>query len=231
MAPVALLALRFVVALGILAVGPTVLWDLLLQQGLIGNTTPAQHLEGSMLAFALACAGVGAFALWQRPGLPWRPVRAVHVVGRYVPFVCVWVPILVGYLAMARWVGVVVPAQSALQYLAVGELADPGFWLVVAGTTLGAPLAEEIVFRGYLQAALGGVMRPAFAIGLTAAIFGWVHTLPYALPVALLGAFFGWLACRAGSLWPAVLGHALHNALTVAVTVAWPESLSLLYPR
>jgi membrane protease YdiL (CAAX protease family) len=36
---------------------------------------------------------------------------------------------------------------------------------------------------------------------------------------------------RHGSLWPSVFAHAVHNAVTVVITVAWPETLELLYPR
>lgn len=228
----ALLGLRFLCGLGILAMGPTVFWDLLRQQGLIGNNPDAREtLEASMAAWLLTCLAVVGFAAWQRPGWPWRPARAGRVAATYLPFLLAWVGVLVGYLALARGCGFVVPPQPALEYLAAGDCARPGFWLVVAGTTLGAPLAEEIVFRGYLQCALGGVLRPVWAIAVTASLFGTVHTLPYAFPVALLGACFGWLAMRSGSLWPAVLGHALHNSCTVAITVFWPASLTLLYPR
>mgnify|MGYP001566827949 CR=1 FL=1 len=68
------------------------------------------------------------------------------------------------------------------------------------------------------------------SIGITAAAFGAVHGLPYALPIGLLGCLFGWLRVRHGSLLPAMFAHALHNSLIVLVTVAWPESLTLLYP-
>jgi membrane protease YdiL (CAAX protease family) len=230
-APAALLGLRFVAGVGILAVGPTVAMDLLRQAGMLAPRDDAERMQASMLVFVLACGGVVGFACWQRPGLPWRPVHAPLVVAAWLPFVLVWVGLLVAYLGAARGLGLAVPPQPALEHLARADFSKPGSWWLVVGPVLGAPLAEEIVFRGYLQPALTKVLRPAFAIALTAAVFGAVHTLPYALPVALLGAFFGLLAHRLGSLWPAVLCHCLHNALTVVVTVFWPQSLTMLYSR
>lgn len=226
------LGVRFLLGVVLLAVGPTLFWDLLVQaQAIAPPLDPAAHVETSMLVFAIACACVIAFAWWQQPGLPWRPLRARLVVASYVPFALLWAGVLVGYLVLARRLGLAVPPQQALEYLAAGPVDRPGFWIVVAATSLGAPVAEEIVFRGYLQQALAGMFRPWLAVLLAAAVFGAVHTLPYALPVGLLGAFFGLLVVRSGSLWPAVFCHALHNALTVAITVLWPQSLTLLYPR
>ena len=223
-----LLALRFVAALGVLAVGPVVLWDLLRHNGAMAATA---RIELGMGLFVAACGVVVLFAAWQRPGLPWRPVRAGFVLARYVPFAVVWLGVTLAYLWAMRRVGAPVPAQEPLAHLANGDPGSFGYWLVVAAPVLGAPLAEEIVFRGYLQPALLGVMRPAWAIAITAAVFGAVHTLPYALPVGMLGGFFGWLAYRTGALWPAVLAHAVHNGLTVAVAAAWPESVDLLFSR
>ena len=225
------LGLRFLIGLGVLAVGPVVAFDLLRQGGVVAALAPHEHVEHSMLGFVLACAGVVAFAFVLRPGLSWLPLRPGHVVVRYGGFVLLWAPLLLGYLALLRATGIAIAPQPALPYLADADFARPGFWCVVVGTCVAAPLAEEVVFRGYLQPALLASMSPRAAIAITAAAFGLVHTLPYALPVALLGAFFGWLAWRCGSLWPAVLAHMLHNVTTVVLTVCWPGSLDLLYPR
>lgn len=229
----ALLGVRFVVGLGVLAVAPQVLWDALQRAGVLAAPRDrVEHVEASMLVFALAAALVVVFARWQRPGLPWRPARAPRVLASYAPFAPLWVGVLIAWLAAARALGHPVPPQDQLVYLATAaDPARPGFWMVVVGAVVAAPLAEEILFRGYLQQALAATLRPVWAIAIAAAVFGAVHTLPYALPVGLLGAFFGALAWRCGSLWPAVLAHALHNATTVAVTVLWPDSLTLLYPR
>jgi membrane protease YdiL (CAAX protease family) len=224
-APPLLLALRFVAALGVLTVGKEIVEDGLVRRGWLEPANVA------VVAFLIACAAVVAFAAWQRPGVPWRPARPAFVIARYVPFAAVWLGVLLAYLAAARAAGLAVPAQDALRRLAAWDPSRAGDWLFALVPTVGAPLAEEIVFRGYLQQALLGVMRPVGAIAITAALFGAVHTLPYALPIGMLGGFFGWLAYRCGSLWPAVIAHAVHNALTTAVVVAWPETLELLFPR
>ncbi len=232
MSPAALLGMRFLCAFAILAIAPYVFLDLQVQLGWLSSTAnAASSIEASMLAWLLTCALVVAFAWWQPPGLPWRPVRARSVVIAYLPFVFAWIAVLLAYLFVAREWGLEVPAQRELRQLAAGTLPTASCWLVVLGVTVAAPVAEELVFRGYLQNALLGGVSPRVAIAISAVVFGAVHQLPYAVPVGLLGAFFGWLAVRHGSLWPAVIAHALHNTTTVVVTVLWPQSLDLLYPR
>ena len=231
MTPTASLGLRFVVGIGGLAIGPTLVFSLLRGSGLLAATDDTVvHMEQSLLCFGLAAAGVAAFAQLQPPGAPWRPLAPGDVAARYVPFVVVWLLALVGYLAVARAAGFEVPAQAQLRYLAAADLARPGCWVAIATVVGFGPLAEEVVFRGFLQPALLAVMRPVPAIALASLVFGLAHTAPYTLPVAGLGAFFGWFAWRR-SLGAAVLAHALHNAVTVLVTLLWPGHLDLLYPR
>jgi membrane protease YdiL (CAAX protease family) len=80
--------------------------------------------------------------------------------------------------------------------------------------TLAAPLAEEVAFRGYVLSALRTHLRPAAAIAASALLFAAMHLDPVRFPAVLfLGGFLGWLAWRSGSLWPAVVAHAVNNGL------------------
>lgn len=230
--PAPALLLRFFVGVLLLAVGPQLAFDALRFVGFGADAagSPA-HVEHSLTAALLASVAVVGFARWQPPAWPWRPLQLLAVLRSWAWFLPLWVLLLLGYLASASALGAPVAAQLPLRYLADGDPARPGFWLVTAAIVVGAPCAEEIVFRGYLQGALQGVLRPPLAITIAALLFGLVHSLPYALPVGVLGAMFGWLAARHGGLWPAVAAHALHNGLTVLVTFCWPATLDFLYPR
>ncbi len=229
MAPAPVLGLRFVAALALLVLGTAWIPELAVAAGWPAGADSVTPYEQSMLAFLLAAAAVAAFAAFQPIGAPWRPARARAVVAAYVPFAVVWIGALLGYLAAARALGWPVDAQPGLDYLAAGDPARGGYWVVVVAVAAGAPVAEEIVFRGYLQGALQQLLPGWAAIAAAAAVFGLVHGMQYALPVGLLGCLFGWLRWRHGSLWPSVLAHALHNTLTSLITVLWPESLELLY--
>lgn len=229
-APPGLLAARFLCGLFALAVGAPLLQDAFVRGGWCAGDRQGQ-VEASMLGWLLACAGVAAFAGWQRPGLPLRPARPWRTLALYAALALPWWGLFVGYARALAAAGAPAAAQPQLVYLAAADFGAPMTWWFVLGTVVAAPVAEELVFRGFLQASLAGVLGPRAAIAATAVVFGLVHPLPLALPAALLGAGFGWLAQRSGSLLPAMLAHAAHNAGTVALAVAWPGALDYLYPR
>jgi len=95
------------------------------------------------------------------------------------------------------------------------------------GVVVGAPLAEEPLFRGLI---LGGFVRrygAGKAILYSALLFGFIHMNPWQFPgAALSGLLLGWLTLRTGSLWPAVAAHFLNN---LSVTLARGLHLPFLW--
>jgi len=91
--------------------------------------------------------------------------------------------------------------------------------LLVVG--VGAPLAEELLFRGFLLSALAG-SRVGFwggaliTTGLWTALHAGYSTAGI-VEVFLIGLFFSWLLWRTGSLRVAIFCHALYNSLIVLV--------------
>lgn len=71
-------------------------------------------------------------------------------------------------------------------------------------------LAEEALFRGYLQQRLAGLMHPVVALVIQALIFGSVHVAGGMLLVifaSLAGVIYGLAWMWSGRLWVAVLFH------------------------
>jgi membrane protease YdiL (CAAX protease family) len=128
------------------------------------------------------------------------------------------VPLIGGKLTELLAHGHAVP-QDVKQ---LGGGASTGFrialTLVVASV---GPLVEELLFRGVLLSALLRRLRTGWAVLASAVLFALVHLpdlrwLWYALPnLALLGVVLAWLRLRSGSLWPAVLAHAINNLLAM----------------
>ncbi len=100
-----------------------------------------------------------------------------------------------------------------------------GFGLVVLvlSVTVGAPVVEELFFRGLVLGALARRLGAVAAVAISSALFGLAH--PQDLPVGALalvmvslaafGAVLAALAVRTGRLGSAIIAHATFNALTV----------------
>ena len=121
---------------------------------------------------------------------------------------------------------------SALAALALSHIKEPGPLaglqlgpsLVMLYFIVGAPVQEELIFRGLLQTTLArnlqSVARSAATPGIAsslavATLFALVHLVVG--PVTALGAFClgllaGELRRRSGSLLPAIVCHAIFNA-------------------
>ncbi|HET9947986.1 MAG TPA: CPBP family intramembrane glutamic endopeptidase [Longimicrobiales bacterium] len=83
---------------------------------------------------------------------------------------------------------------------------------VFALLSLTAGLAEELAYRGYLILTLAPLLGTAGAAVLSSLLFGVVHAYQGVLGVARTAVLGGALAAGflvAGSLWPAIVGHAL----------------------
>ena len=89
--------------------------------------------------------------------------------------------------------------------------------LLVLIVGVGAPIIEEIFYRGLCQGALlKRGMHPAVAILITAVVFGLSHGELLQLPaLVLFGAVAGWLAHRTGRLGPGIAAHVAFNMVTV----------------
>lgn len=93
---------------------------------------------------------------------------------------------------------------------------------------IGAPVFEELYFRGPVMQSLLARYRPPVAIVLQAVVFMLYHIIPapqlarpyYVLPIFALGVVFGVVAYRTKSLAAAQIAHFLNNALAFAALVA-----------
>ena len=84
------------------------------------------------------------------------------------------------------------------------------------GAVVIAPLTEEIIDRGIILKGLLAHYTQNRAIVWSAILFGLFHLNPWQFPGSFVGGLvLAWWVVQTGSLWPAILGHALNNFLFV----------------
>lgn len=102
------------------------------------------------------------------------------------------------------------------------ELTDqadggPAFVLLAVLLIVGAPIVEEIFYRGMLFVALRPRFSPPVTVVVCGVVFGAAHLQLLLLPgLAAFGIVLGWLRARSDRLGAGILAHATFNAITVA---------------
>lgn len=187
--------------------------------GLVGGIALAAHL----------LPGFAPTPLW--------PARSLSADAPPYALRLSWDKLLLGMTLLAWWLGLPIrPATqprlarlaALLTVIGVPSLAlllgvvawqpkwPDGLWLWLAVNLGVTVLAEELLFRAWLQPVLCRWLGSAWGIGLTALLFGAAHlpfSAPFALVATLAGLGYGLVFHASGRLWPAVLLHAAVNLL------------------
>jgi membrane protease YdiL (CAAX protease family) len=168
---------------------------------------------------AVLFAGLGGRVArsWQfglRPAPPRRAVGFVALtITAFLVFSAVWA------LALGES-----PKEKLLEQLGADETA---LLLALSAllTTVMAPVCEEMLFRGYIFAALTKWKGWAPAAAATGVLFGAVHAgsapVVYLVPLAVLGFLLCALYRETGSLYPCIATHSINNSIAFASLEGW----------
>ena len=107
--------------------------------------------------------------------------------------------------------GLEVPAQNSVEILRQAG-ASGRFWLYLTAG-VGAPIAEEILFRGVLFRTVRDRGFPTLALLGTAVLFGVIHfNLGALVPLTAFGLLLALLTDRTGGLLAPIAAHMTFNA-------------------
>ena len=105
--------------------------------------------------------------------------------------------------------------EDVLTHLTPGQAVAA---VLVVGIMPG--IAEEWLFRGYIQTRLSERLGSWWAILITASLFGLMHMDVVQSPfAAMFGVYLGYVAEQAGSIRPTMVCHAANNTFQVLVAV------------
>lgn len=146
---------------------------------------------------------------------PWSHIR--YGVGVYLSSL----PLLILVLLLTQiWSDSSRESIALIRFLKASSIGPLTILFLFLVTTLVAPIAEEILFRGLLYKGLRAFLGVPGASLLSAFIFTLMHGLPTArLPIFILGMILNHLYERTGSLIPGITLHAVNNALATVILV------------
>jgi membrane protease YdiL (CAAX protease family) len=114
-------------------------------------------------------------------------------------------------------------AQLIVRYF----LEHPDPWhraAVIFMAVIVAPVAEEILFRGYFYGVVRRFGGRLPAILISSLLFAAIHVhLPSVPGLVILALLLCLLYERTGSLWATITMHAAFNATTILALILWPE--------
>ena len=115
-------------------------------------------------------------------------------------------------------------SQAIVRYF----LDHPGWHervAIIAMAIIVAPIAEELIFRGYLYGVIRRFAGRIPAILVTSLLFAAIHLhLPSFLGLTVLAVILCLLYERTGSLWSNILMHATFNAFSIIMLLLFQEA-------
>lgn len=206
----------------------------------VGIDTPQARPGGALQAFTAVRLSV-FLAAFQLATIALTAAAARIFRGRRVAFLALSAPVgglraCLGYCAIliagaALYAGaVILQNRNALlgDIMLLSDMMHTDAWLmIVLAAVVGAPIAEEFLFRGMLY----GVLRTSplgmtMAAVITAVLWASVHaqySLYGVFGIALIGLYLAWVREKTGSLVAPIVCHAVYNGCVLAVMLLMPE--------
>lgn len=188
-------------------------------------------LESSVIAQFVYILLAEVFAVWLVVRLLKRARVAVAKIGLVRPQGMDVLYAFAGYAVyFALYIVIIIIASRFSTLIDVDQPQQIGFdgaqgsqlWLVFASLVMLPPIAEEIMFRGFLFSSLRQKFRFRIAAVVTSILFGVAHLqfgsgAPLlwvaAIDTFVLSLVLCYLREKTGSLWPSILLHAIKNGV------------------
>lgn len=144
----------------------------------------------------------------------------------------IWLPLFlatVGLVMLAsRWAAWETKPQAVVVMLLQESRPRLLLWLMGMIAVIG-PVAEEIIFRGVVYAALRRRWGVRWGLLGSAALFAGLHADPIAFgPIFVLGLLLAWLYEQTGALIPSIAVHMVHNSVMLFAALTARDVLRLL---
>ncbi|MFI0347813.1 MAG: lysostaphin resistance A-like protein [Chthoniobacterales bacterium] len=182
-------------------------------------------LVNSLLYFCLVSGIIGLLVLRHLEPVRLFGLKPDHP-GRIIKTALLWLlvsyPLIMTSQAVAQlFYGAADDTQPIVTYF----LQHPG-WRerasIISMAVIVAPIAEELLFRGYFYGVLRRYAGRIPAIAISSILFAAMHLyLPSMLGLALLAIILCLVYERTGSLWANILVHATFNAISILMLLVF----------
>lgn len=213
-----------------LCAGILALWMLSVIQSSLNKTQSItmQAILGNSVVYGAVVLGIfGVIGFQKNSGVSifgMQPGRLPGAASKGLLWLIVTYPLILAVQAIVQRVfGTADDSQQIVRYF----LEHPGFKhraAVIFMAVIVAPVAEEVIFRGYFYGVIRRYGGRIPAILTSSLLFAAIHVHIPSIPgLALLAVILCLLYERTATLWAPITMHALFNASTIAILLIWPE--------
>lgn len=152
-------------------------------------------------------------------GLRWPHWKSIFWIMPAFVFAMMIVGALMVACGWQTWVQDSLGAKPQETVTLLGGTSDVGLLVAMAlAAIIVAPIAEEVIFRGYLYPVVKRFTDRRFASIFSGVLFGVIHFNLMALPMlALMGVILAVIYEKSGSLWVPIGCHAAFNATSIGL--------------
>lgn len=197
------------------------------------QTISPSLLIGNILTFTVLVAAIIAIVRWRVRlstwlGLGWSKWPNLLWIGPSSVLVMWVILFLLNASGYISWMERIVGTSSTQD--AVALMRDStDVWsvgLMAFSAAIVAPIAEEVIFRGYLYPVAKSFAGKTAGVLFSALLFGACHgNIPLMLPLFLLGILLALAYEWTGSIWAPISIHFFFNSATVAIQLAMRAGL------
>lgn len=187
---------------------------------LVSNISWMQDMRRQVLFNVVGVFGLGSILLARRYQLKAKEVFALRAPNPWVwPAVLLGAPAtLIASTAVIKLSNKIFPVPERLIEAFGQQMVPPDvpFWQILLLITVTPGICEELAFRGALLHGLRKRFAPWQLVLVTSIVFGLFHmSLFRILPTASLGAVLAIVTLLTGSIYPAMLWHAVNNGFAI----------------
>jgi membrane protease YdiL (CAAX protease family) len=151
--------------------------------------------------------------------LKFGSLKRVLILILAIPIVVTIIDLILNMIYAVVWIGIFGEPSTNTDLGTDWESSSIDIAFLFLSVAIVTPIAEELLFRGYILDSIKRMHGDWPAIIGSALLFALVHFNLFGMvPIIMAGVIYGWLRIKTGSLLPSIACHMMWNLMALSLT-------------
>ena len=151
--------------------------------------------------------------------LKFGSLKRVLILILAIPIVVTIIDLILNMIYAVVWIGIFGEPSTNTDLGTDWESSSIDIAFLFLSFAIVTPIAEELLFRGYILDSIKRMHGDWPAIIGSALLFALVHVNLFGMvPIIMAGVIYGWLRIKTGSLLPSIACHMMWNLMALSLT-------------